>query len=89
MKIDIQHIAKLAGLRIEEDQQPRFIRDMEEILAMAGDLPDTAELTAPEPDPMVLREDVVTADPLERDLLLQNAPEVLAGCVVVPKTVQQ
>lgn len=89
MKIDIQHIAKLAGLRIEENQQPRFIKDMEEILAMAGDLPDTAAPSVPEPDPMALREDVVASEQLDRDTLLRNAPEVQAGCVVVPKTVQQ
>ena len=35
---------------------------------------------------MTLREDVVEPS-LPRDEVLKNAPQVVAGCVVVPKTV--
>ena len=37
-------------------------------------------------DTMTLREDVVEPS-LPRDEVLKNAPQVAAGCVVVPKTV--
>ena len=46
MTIDIQHVAKLAKLRLEEDQAQRFAKDMENIVSMVQQLPST---TAPLP----------------------------------------
>jgi Asp-tRNA(Asn)/Glu-tRNA(Gln) amidotransferase C subunit len=37
---------------------------------------------------MHLREDKLAEDKLSRDVMLKNAPKVVAGCVVVPKTVE-
>ena len=36
---------------------------------------------------MELREDKLADDKLSRDVMLSNAPKVVAGCVVVPKVV--
>ena len=42
-----------------------------------------------DPDnPMILRKDVAVQDKFTRQELMQNAPHVKAGCLVVPKTVE-
>ena len=89
MTIDIQHVAKLAKLRLEEDQAARFAKDMENIVSMVQqlpDLPDTGALIDPD-HPMIFRKDVVEHH-YDRKELLENAPRVKAGCVVVPKVVE-
>ena len=84
MNIDIRHIAKLARLRIEDDQFEKFEKEMQNIVDMVENLPDIdEELALDENDPMTLREDKYT-----RQELMANAPQVKAGCLVVPKTVE-
>ncbi len=88
MNIDVRHIAKLSRLHLNEEEIPKFTEEMEKILAMVEQLPPIeGEGTLLDPDhPMELRED--KAQTLyRRDELLANAPEVEAGCVVVPKVV--
>ena len=82
MEIDIRHIAKLARLHIDEEQLPRFQKEMEGIIQMVNGMktPDPANA-------MVMREDVVQPS-FPRDQLLANAPQTEAGCVVVPRTVE-
>ena len=89
MKIDIQHIAKLARLEIEDDQIPVFEKSMEKILDMIKDIPEakSTDFGIDIEHPMELREDI-PRESLRRDALLANAPKVQAGCVVVPKTVE-
>lgn len=89
MNIDIRHIAKLARLRIEDDQLEKFESEMQNIVNMVEKLPDIDdEMTLDENNPMKLREDVVGEKKLTRQELMQNAPKVKAGCLVVPKTVE-
>jgi aspartyl-tRNA(Asn)/glutamyl-tRNA(Gln) amidotransferase subunit C len=89
MAIDIKHIAKLSRLKIEDDKLSKFEKDMEAIVAMVDKLPDVnEELTLDTANPMTLREDVAVQKKFTRDELLKNAPEVQAGCLVVPKTVE-
>jgi aspartyl-tRNA(Asn)/glutamyl-tRNA(Gln) amidotransferase subunit C len=89
MNIDIKHIAKLARLRIEDDQLEKFESEMQGIVNMVEKLPDIDdEMTLDEKNPMKLREDVVGEKKLSRQELMQNAPKVKAGCLVVPKTVE-
>lgn len=90
MKIDIRHIAKLSRLKIEDDKLEKFEKDMELIVNMVDDMPDIdGDLTLLDEDnPMTLREDKAVTDKFKRDELLANAPEVQAGCLVVPKTVE-
>ena len=89
MNIDIKHIAKLARLRIEDDQLDKFESEMENIVGMVEKLPDIQdEMTLVPDNPMILRKDVAVQDKFTRQELMQNAPQVKAGCLVVPKTVE-
>lgn len=89
MSIDIKHIAKLSRLRIEDDKLAKFEKDMEAIVAMVDRLPDIEEeLTLDAKDAMPLRKDEAVPNKFTRDELIANAPEVQAGCLVVPKTVE-
>ena len=89
MNIDIKHIAKLARLRIEDDQHDKFETEMENIVGMVEKLPDIQDEMTLDPDnPMILRKDVAVQDKFTRQELMQNAPQVKAGCLVVPKTVE-
>lgn len=89
MNIDIKHIAKLARLRIEDDQLDKFESEMENIVGMVEKLPDIQDEMTLDPDnPMTLRKDVAVQDKFTRQELMQNAPQVKAGCLVVPKTVE-
>ena len=96
MSIDVQHLAKLARLRIEDDKLAKFEKDMESIVAMVEQLPEVSgDARSPggasglDPEhPMKLREDIEGTDKLSRNELLANAPKMQAGCVVVPKTVE-
>ena len=88
MKIDIPHLAKLARLTFSPEEEAKFEKEMERIVEMVERLPDLdASGTLIDPDhPMELRKDQAV-DRTNRTELLQNAPEVQAGCVVVPKVV--
>ena len=89
MNIDIKHIAKLARLRFEDDQLDKFESEMENIVGMVEKLPDIQDEMTLDPDnPMILRKDVAVQDKFTRQELMQNAPQVKAGCLVVPKTVE-
>lgn len=89
MNIDIKHIAKLARLRIEDDQLDKFESEMENIVGMVEKLPDIQDEMTLDPDnPMILRKDVAVQDKFTRQELMQNAPQVKAGCLIVPKTVE-
>lgn len=89
MNIDIKHITKLARLRIEDDQLDKFESEMQNIVGMVDKLPDIQDEMTLDPDnPMILRKDVAVQDKFTRQELMQNAPQVKAGCLVVPKTVE-
>ena len=89
MEIDVKHIAKLANLSIEPEKVNKFTEDLLNIIQMVENLPDMeGDIVLLDPDhPLALRED----DPKQhftRDELLHNAPQVQAGCVVVPRIVE-
>lgn len=87
MEIDIQKIASLAKLRLREDEAKQFEQQLKQTLETCKDLPELdidCEFTD-ENKPMKLRDDKAL-ESTSRELLLQNAPQVHAGCVVVPKT---
>ena len=89
MNIDIQHIAKLSRLHIEDEKLSKFEADMQNIVDMVEKLPDiNEELTLDENNAMTLREDKAVLNKYTRQELMQNAPSVKAGCLVVPKTVE-
>ena len=89
MKIDIAHVAKLSKLRFDEQEIQKFETQMQSIVDMVENLPpldDSGALIDPS-NPMVMREDTEVSS-FKRDALLKNAPQVQAGCVVVPKIVE-
>ena len=89
MNIDIKHIAKLSRLRIEDDKLEEFESQMQNIVNMVENLPDIQEeLALDENNPMILREDKAVTGKFTRQELMENAPQVKAGCLVVPKTVE-
>ena len=89
MNIDIKHIAKLARLRIEDDKLAKFEKEMQAIVDRIENLPDIQEaLILDKENPMVLREDKAVTNKFTRAELMKNAPQVQAGCLVVPKTVE-
>ncbi len=89
MEIDLQHIAKLAQLKLEEDKLAQFETQMKDIIGMVEKLPPLEDelVQVDVQHVMQLRRDVV-GESLRRDDVLRNAPATQAGCVVVPKTVE-
>lgn len=92
MKIDIEHIAKLSKLSIEQEKKQRFTESMEAIIEMVKELPEyeSGLNLLDKNNPMELRADTLRdeADNLSRNELLQNAPKIEAGCFVVPRIVE-
>ena len=89
MKIDIRHIAKLSKLSIPEDQIAKYEEDMQAILDIVENLPklDITKMEVDTENTMELREDVVIPSASREDMLM-NAPQVAAGCIVMPKVVE-
>ena len=90
MELDIKRLAKLAKLKFTPEEEEKYAAKMANIVAMVEKLPDL-DASGPliDPDnPMEFRKDEVEKK-YSRDELLANAPEVQAGCVVVPKTVAE
>lgn len=89
MNIDIKRIAKLARLRINNEELAKFEQDMQNIVDMVENIPDiNDELELDTKNPMKLRKDIIVTNKFTRDELMKNAPEVQAGCIVVPKIVE-
>lgn len=89
MNIDIKHIAKLSRLRIDDAEVESYEKEMINMINMVEAMPEISdELGIDETNVMTLREDVLGDEKLPRDVILKNAPKVVAGCVVVPKTVE-
>ena len=89
VKINIRHIAKLSRLHVEENEVEKFEKDMQSIVGMVENLPDFKEtsLKLSSEDAMLLREDEIMPSMPRREVL-QNAPQIEAGCIVVPKIVE-
>lgn len=87
--IDIKHIAKLARLHIDDNKLDKIENEMQNIVNMVEQLPEiNDELALDADNPMILRKDKAVTDKFTRQELMQNAPKVKAGCLVVPKTVE-
>ncbi len=89
MIIDIKHIAKLSRLKIEDNELEAYEKEMQSMIDMVENMPAISdELTVDANNAMALRADELAETKLSRDVILKNAPKVVAGCVVVPKTVE-
>ena len=90
MDMDIKRLAKLAKLKFTPEEEEKYAAQMANIVAMVEKLPDL-DASGPliDPDnPMEMRKDEVVSR-YTRDELVAKAPEVQAGCIVVPKTVSE
>jgi len=88
MDMDLKRLAKLSRLTFTPEEEARYAAEMARIVDMVAQLPDL-DASGPliDPDtPMEFRKDVPEHN-FTRQELLKNAPEVQAGCIVVPKTV--
>ena len=90
MKIDVEHIAHLSKLSFNEEEKAKKEKELGSIIELVENLPDVkGNLNGAEiENRMDLREDEIMPS-MKREDLLKNAPEVKAGCLVVPQTVEQ
>ncbi|MCI6159525.1 MAG: Asp-tRNA(Asn)/Glu-tRNA(Gln) amidotransferase subunit GatC [Selenomonadaceae bacterium] len=91
-KEDLENVAVLSRLRIPEDQQQKYMQQMDSILTYMDNLSevDTTEVkptTYALPMQNVFREDVVRPS-LDREAALQNAPLRDNGYFKVPKVLE-
>lgn len=88
MKVDIKHLAKLARLKTTPEQEEVFANQMQSIIEMVEKLPEISsnDNLVDAKNPMKCREDIASNN-FKRDDILKNAPEVKAGCIVVPKVI--
>lgn len=90
-------IAKLARIAMPDDDVAALVPELNNILAWVDQLAEVEvtgvePMTAVIPNQMVLRADVVDADPLtggnRRDDILANAPAAQHGFFGVPKVIE-
>ncbi len=95
IEIDIAHVARLARLRLTEDEMAEYSRQCVDILGHAGKVQalDTEgiEPTAhPLPMTNAFREDEITPERvLDRDEVLSQAPEIEDGLFRVPRALEE
>lgn len=89
-EIDIRHLAKLARLHVNDDEIGKLAGEMSDIVHMVEKLPDFENTSLPlrESDKMELRLDEIGPS-LPREKVLANVPKTEAGCVVVPRVVEE
>lgn len=89
MEFDVQRIAKLAMLKFTDEETAAFEKEFASIVGMVENLPelDSTGTLLDESNTMELREDEIVPS-LPRNELMKNVPHAIAGCVVVPKTVE-
>ena len=89
---DLDYVARLARIHIDDEKKEILTHDMEAVIKFADKL---AELDTENVEPVahalpvnnVFRKDEIVPS-YDRDELLKNAPEKDAGCYSVPKIVE-
>ena len=89
---EIRHIARLARLKITDEEAQSYAQDLTKILALMDTLgsidTDTVEpLVSPHESTQPLREDVVT-ESNQRSTLMNNAPQQQDGLFLVPQVIE-
>ncbi len=89
MDIEIMKIAKLSRIKIDGAVAKKVEANLNRIIQSIKDLPefDKNENFFNPDNVMPLRADVVKDFGFDRNDMLKNAPQVKAGCVVVPKKI--
>ena len=90
--INIEHLAKLAGIRVTDAERAAIERDLASIINMIDAMQDidtagVAPLSHPLDASARLRPDAVTETD-QRDELQAGAPEVADGLYLVPRVVE-
>ncbi len=85
-------VAKLARIRVSEDELPAMAEEFNAVLGFVENLNDVdvdgvAPMAAVTPQRLKRREDVVT-DGDQQEKVLANAPEAREGFFAVPKVVE-
>ncbi len=85
-------VAKLARIRVEEDQLPALAQEFNDILGFIEqlgevDVENVEPMTSVSPQRLYRREDVVT-DGNQQEKILSNAPDAREGFFAVPKVVE-
>ena len=91
-KSDVEKIAHLARLSINEDDVPSYADNLSNILNLVdqlntADTSDISPMAHPQDAAQRLREDEVTETD-QRDHLLKNAPKTADGLFLVPKVIE-
>ncbi len=91
-KSDVEKIAHLARLSINEDDIPSYATNLSNILTLVdqlntADTSDISPMAHPLDAAQRLREDEVT-ETNQRDHLLENAPKTADGLFLVPKVIE-
>jgi aspartyl-tRNA(Asn)/glutamyl-tRNA(Gln) amidotransferase subunit C len=94
-RIDIRHVAKLARLALTEDEVATYGAQLGDLMTHVDALAnlDTAEVPATAqvvPSRNVQRPDAIQPETiLPRERALQNAPDVVAGYIRVPRIIAE
>ena len=89
---DIEYVARLAKLKLSDEEKERLVSQMGDIVEFANNI-NKLNTDGVEPTNHILkvqnvfREDEVK-ESYSRDEILKNAPKKEAGCLVVPSVVQ-
>lgn len=89
----VKHIAKLARIRVTEEEVASYASELSSIMGLIEELNEVVDgeslaVASIVTHPLPLREDVVT-DGFMVDAVLANAPTSSYGCFVVPKVIDQ
>ncbi len=95
MSIDLEtaaRVAKLARIKVEEDQLPALAEEFNTILGFIEqlgevDVEGVEPMTSVTPMALKRREDIVTDGGMQ-DKILKNAPDAREGFFAVPKVVE-
>lgn len=97
MDFNVEEIAKLARIKVTDAEAKELEKSINEIIVMLENL-NEADLNIKEGEklgdillgdllPMDFREDEESKSMPNEELLI-NAPESVAGCIIVPKTIE-
>ena len=97
MDFNVEEIAKLARIKVTEAEVRELEKSINEIIVMLEKL-NEADLNIKESEksgdillegllPMDFREDK-ESESMSNEELLINAPESVAGCIIVPRTIE-
>lgn len=89
---DIRKVAKLARIRLSDEEVPHFQKEISSIITWVEQLQEVdtnnvPEMASVENTPLPQRKDKVTDGNIQKDVLA-NAPDADYGCFMVPKVVE-